>query len=92
MINNLTANPCALPASFGGRNRKVAQAFVESGRTFAQLEKELLNGQKLQGTITSEEIFKFLSARGRLEGYPLFEKVYRIAFEGMDVKALFDDL
>ncbi|KAK0189471.1 NAD-dependent glycerol-3-phosphate dehydrogenase C-terminus-domain-containing protein [Armillaria mellea] len=90
-----------ITTSFGGRNRKCAEAFIKSkpqysgeqrGKSFEQLEKELLNGQKLQGTLTSQEVFEFLEARGRLEGYPLFEKVYRIAFEEMDPKRLFEDL
>lgn len=81
-----------LVASFGGRNRKVAQAFVETGKSFDELEVELLNGQKLQGTITAEEIFKFLQGRGRLDGFPLFDKVYRIAFEGLDPHEMFEDL
>ncbi len=72
---------------------KVAESKPEQqGKSFEQLEKELLNGQKLQGTLTSREVFEFLEARGRLEGYPLFEKVYRIAFEEMDPKRLFEDL
>ncbi|KAL7412865.1 NAD-dependent glycerol-3-phosphate dehydrogenase C-terminus-domain-containing protein [Mrakia frigida] len=81
-----------ITTSFGGRNRKCAEAFVKTGKTFDQLEEELLDGQKLQGTVTSEEIYKFLEARGRVEGYPLFEKVYRIAFEGLDVKSMFEGL
>lgn len=61
-------------ASFGGRNRKCAEAFIKTGKTFPELEKDLLNGQKLQGTITAEEIFKFLEGRGRLDGctFPTF--------------------
>lgn len=39
--------------SFGGRNRKCAEAFVKTGKTFDELEEELLNGQRLQGVITS---------------------------------------
>lgn len=57
-----------ITTSFGGRNRKCAEAFVKTGKTFDQLEEELLDGQKLQGTVTSEEIYKFLEARGRVEG------------------------
>lgn len=59
---------CRLAASFGGRNRKCAEAFIRTGKTFPELETELLNGQKLQGTVTAEEIFKFLEGRGRLDG------------------------
>lgn len=95
-----------ITTSFGGRNRKCAEAFIKSkpeyapagtvtngkGKTFLELEEELLNGQKLQGTLTAQEVFDFLEARGRLEAYPLFEKVYRISFEGMDPKRLFEDL
>lgn len=81
-----------ITTSFGGRNRKCAEAFIKTGKTFPELEKDLLNGQKLQGTITAEEIFKFLEGRGRLDGYPLFEKVYRISFEGCDPHEMFEDL
>lgn len=99
--------------SFGGRNRKCAEAFVRSPeKTFEQLEEELLNGQRLQGVseevrrrkegdqltfplvkvITSEEIYDFLASRDRLEGYPLFEKVYHICKREMDPKELFEAL
>ncbi|KAJ3778520.1 NAD-dependent glycerol-3-phosphate dehydrogenase C-terminus-domain-containing protein [Lentinula raphanica] len=81
-----------ITTSFGGRNRKCAEAFIKTGKTFAQLEHELLKGQKLQGVATAEETYHFLHARGRTEGYPLFTKVYKISFEGMDPKSLFDDL
>lgn len=40
----------------GGRNRKVAAAFVTSGKTIEQLETEMLNGQKLQGPPTAQEV------------------------------------
>lgn len=47
-----------------------------------------MNGQKLQGTATAEEVHAFLTARKRSHGYPLFEKVYKIAFEGLAAKEL----
>lgn len=31
---------------------------------------------------TAAEIHRFLEARGRIDGYPLFSAVYRITFEG----------
>lgn len=41
---------------YGGRNRRVAKAFVKTGKTIPTLEIELLNGQKLQGPLTAEEV------------------------------------
>lgn len=56
------------------------------------IEEKLLNGQKLQGTATAEEVNRFLTARKRVKGYPLFEKVYKIAFEGTPVKEIVQGL
>lgn len=73
---------------FGGRNRKCAEAFVKTGKPFDVLEKELLNGQKLQGTETAREVHDFLKARGKVDEYPLFKSVFSIAYEGQGVKGL----
>ena len=69
---------------FGGRNRLCAEAYVKTGKPFSQLETELLGGQKLQGVATAQELNTFLKAKGRVEGYPLFGVVYKIAFENLD--------
>lgn len=47
----------------GGRNRKVSEAYVTSGKTIEQLETEMLNGQKLQGPITAKEVNYMLAAK-----------------------------
>nr|ODN79082.1 glycerol-3-phosphate dehydrogenase (NAD(+)) [Cryptococcus depauperatus CBS 7841] len=73
---------------FSGRNRKCAEEFVKTGQPFDVIERKLLNGQKLQGTATAEEVNAFLVARKRAHAYPLFEKVYKISFEGMPPKQL----
>lgn len=73
---------------FGGRNRKCAEAFVTTGKSFDVLEKELLNGQKLQGTETAKEIHEFLKTRGKVDEYPLFKSVFAIAYEGSGVTGL----
>ncbi|KAK9898714.1 NAD-dependent glycerol-3-phosphate dehydrogenase [Cystobasidium minutum MCA 4210] len=77
-----------ITSCFGGRNRKVAEAFVKTRKPFEQLEDEMLGGQKLQGTSTAEDVNKFLKARGEEDKYPLFKIVYEIAFKGMDPKQL----
>ncbi|XP_077460969.1 glycerol-3-phosphate dehydrogenase [NAD(+)], cytoplasmic isoform X2 [Stigmatopora argus] len=41
---------------YGGRNRKVAEAFAKTGKSIETLEKEMLNGQKLQGPATAAEV------------------------------------
>jgi glycerol-3-phosphate dehydrogenase (NAD+) len=50
-------------------------------QTFEQLEKELLNGQKLQGTLTCREVIKILQREGTVQQYPLFKSIHAIAYE-----------
>ncbi|KAB5565246.1 hypothetical protein PHYPO_G00238910 [Pangasianodon hypophthalmus] len=71
---------------YGGRNRRVAEAFVTLGKSIAELEAEMLNGQKLQGPQTSAEVYKILQKKNMVDKFPLFVSVYRICFEGRDVK------
>ncbi|KAJ6665471.1 hypothetical protein lerEdw1_003312 [Lerista edwardsae] len=52
---------------YGGRNRKVAEAFARGGKTIEQLETEMLNGQKLQGPQTSAEVYKILKNRNMVD-------------------------
>ncbi|GAA5874570.1 hypothetical protein JCM3774_004650 [Rhodotorula dairenensis] len=77
-----------ITSCLGGRNRRCAEAFVKTGKPFDQLEKEMLNGQKLQGVETAKELHIFLKARGKVDEYPLFTFVYRAAYEGVKVDEL----
>ncbi|KAM4880817.1 glycerol-3-phosphate dehydrogenase [NAD(+)], cytoplasmic isoform 2-T3 [Sylvia borin] len=70
---------------YGGRNRKVAEAFAKTGKSIEQLEKEMLNGQKLQGPQTSAELHRILKSKNAVEKFPLFTAVYRICYEGKPV-------
>jgi len=65
----------------GGRHRKVSEAHVKTQKSFDELEKELLNGQKLQGTITALEIHQFLQSKDLVQEFPLFDAVYRVCYE-----------
>ncbi|XP_007553751.1 glycerol-3-phosphate dehydrogenase 1-like protein [Poecilia formosa] len=71
---------------YGGRNRRVAEAFVKTSKSIAELEAEMLNGQKLQGPQTSAEVYKILQKRGIVKKFPLFVAVYQICYEGKEVK------
>uniref|UniRef100_A0A8C5QIW5 Glycerol-3-phosphate dehydrogenase [NAD(+)] n=1 Tax=Leptobrachium leishanense TaxID=445787 RepID=A0A8C5QIW5_9ANUR len=71
---------------YGGRNRKVAEAFVKTGKSIAELENEMLNGQKLQGPQTSAEVYRILQQKAMVDKFPLFAAVYRICYEGVPVK------
>ncbi|KAI8886484.1 glycerol-3-phosphate dehydrogenase [NAD+], partial [Backusella circina FSU 941] len=70
-----------------GRNRKVAEAFAKTGKSIDVLEKELLNGQKLQGTLTALEVYEFLLARNMTSEFPLFSKIYKIIYEKEPVES-----
>ncbi|KAI9033654.1 glycerol-3-phosphate dehydrogenase [NAD+] [Phycomyces nitens] len=76
----------------GGRNRKVAEAFALTGKPIDELERELLNGQKLQGTLTAQEVHQFLDARNMTSEFPLFETVYRIIYEGAPIDSIVKDI
>eukprot|EP00419_Tripos_fusus_P013066 CAMPEP_0172669214 /NCGR_PEP_ID=MMETSP1074-20121228/9537_1 /TAXON_ID=2916 /ORGANISM="Ceratium fusus, Strain PA161109" /LENGTH=358 /DNA_ID=CAMNT_0013485961 /DNA_START=189 /DNA_END=1266 /DNA_ORIENTATION=+ len=69
---------------FGGRNRKCAEAFIrgKGAKTWTDVEKELLNGQKLQGTLTAEELWPVMKQHDLFGRLPLFTMIYQIAFEG----------
>ncbi|XP_038277595.1 glycerol-3-phosphate dehydrogenase 1-like protein [Dermochelys coriacea] len=67
---------------YGGRNRKVAETFVQTGKSIEELEKEMLNGQKLQGPQTSAEVYKMLKLKNMVHKFPLFSTVYQICYEG----------
>jgi len=81
---------------YGGRNRKCAEAFarlqaVESEACdvlWSDIEKKMLNGQKLQGTLAAKEVFFALDSRSLLNSFPLFRAIYEIAFHGRAVASI----
>lgn len=71
---------------YGGRNRRVAEAFVKSDKSIEELERDMLNGQKVQGPLASADVYNILKQKGVLEKFPLFVGVYRICYEGRPVQ------
>nr|prf glycerol phosphate dehydrogenase [Drosophila virilis] len=75
---------------YGGRNRRVSEAFVTSGKTIEDLEKEMLNGQKLQGPPTAEEVNYMLKNKGLEDKFPLFTAIHKICTNQLKPKDLID--
>jgi len=81
---------------YGGRNRKCAEAFSrqaakqkqspeECQRLWDSIELELLQGQKLQGTLATKELYEVLRSHQMTDDFPLFTMIHDIAFEGRPV-------
>ncbi|KAJ3003189.1 Glycerol-3-phosphate dehydrogenase [Thoreauomyces humboldtii] len=77
---------------FGGRNRRVAEARVTTGKSFDILEKEMLNGQKLQGTLTALEVHQILKEKDMVKDFPFFTAVYRVCYENLAPHFLVDEI
>nr|XP_016938655.1 glycerol-3-phosphate dehydrogenase [NAD(+)], cytoplasmic isoform X1 [Drosophila suzukii] len=75
---------------YGGRNRRVSEAFVTSGKTIEELEKEMLNGQKLQGPPTAEEVNYMLKNKGLEDKFPLFTAIHKICTNQLKPNDLID--
>ncbi|CAI5678370.1 unnamed protein product [Oreochromis niloticus] len=73
---------------YGGRNRRAAEAFVRTGKSIEVLEKEIFNGQKLQGPATSAEVYRILQQKCLVNRFPLFTAVYQICFEKRPVQEM----
>ena len=75
---------------FGGRNRKCAEAFAKAqgARPWAEIEAELLGGQKLQGTLTAKEVNHILKMKGLEHEFPFFTTVYKISYEDTPLSAI----
>lgn len=75
---------------YGGRNRKISEAFVKTRKSMEQLEKEMLNGQRMQGPQTAEEVYIMLESKGYLEKFPLLVAVHRICTGQLTPEQLID--
>lgn len=95
-----------ITTAYGGRNRLCAEAFAkerlqagdaqespeECQEKWSRIEKEKLNGQKLQGTLTAKELYVSLQSRKLEKQFPLFTTIYQISFEGRPVKEITDGI
>ncbi|PHJ19252.1 nad-dependent glycerol-3-phosphate dehydrogenase [Cystoisospora suis] len=75
---------------FGGRNAKCAAEFVrrKGQSSWDEIEAEMLKGQKLQGTLTTREVYEVISTYEVEHLFPLFTVTFDIAFNGRDPRDL----
>lgn len=73
---------------FGGRNVKCAAEFAKHGgnKPWNQIESELLNGQKLQGVSSAEQLYDIILKHNIQDEYPIFSTTYLISFGKMKPK------
>lgn len=62
-----------------GRNFRSAQHAVEKGVTVQEIEEKELNGQKLQGTSTTQAVWEFITKHHQENKFPLFGSVYSMS-------------
>ena len=92
---------------YGGRNTKCAEhfarlrlrdtsnqfsSFQHCSELWASIEKDLLNGQKLQGTLAIQEVYLLLQSRNMQSKFPLFCSIYDVAFRGKEVMSIVDGI
>lgn len=76
----------------GGRNRRVSEAFGRASgkRSWEELEAEMLNGQKLQGTVTCVEVMKILERDDCVHQFPFINLIYKIAYDSAPLDSIVD--
>lgn len=61
-------------------------------RLWHEIEEELLKGQKLQGTHTTQDAYAALESSGELDRFPLMRSIYDVAFDGKPVETVLDGI
>lgn len=65
---------------------------VQCAKRWEKIEAELLNGQKLQGTLTAKEVHALLQSRGLLGAFPLMTTIYDVSFKGKPIEKIVEGI
>jgi len=74
------------------KNKSEYNIEIECEKLWSRIEYNLLNGQKLQGTITCKEVYSLLHSRNVLHKFPLMKIIYEIAFLGKSIHKIVDGI
>lgn len=86
--NRLCAEAFAKERLSNADDIEVSWTSHECDKHWEIIESKLLNGQKIQGTLTAREVYALLKSRSLLGAFPLIRTIYGIAFEGYPVGSI----
>jgi len=71
---------------------RISEAFVKSGKTIEELEKELLGGMKAPGPETAAEVNFMLKNAKKEEDFPLFTAVHKVCTKAIKPEEFMESL
>lgn len=73
---------------YGGRNHRVAEEWAKrDGKSeWKELERVMLNGQKLQGTGTCDDVWRVVVNKGVEREFPLFGGVWKCVWGNVEAR------
>ncbi|XP_017018820.1 glycerol-3-phosphate dehydrogenase [NAD(+)], cytoplasmic [Drosophila kikkawai] len=77
---------------YANRNRKLAEAFVKTGKPLSELEHILIPGHEPLGPVTAELVHYMLKKKGLEDKFPLFTTVYKICIGDSPLSRLVETL
>lgn len=81
-----------ITACFVGRDRRIAEAFIRTGKSIQELEEEVLNGQRLQGPFIAGEVYEMLRNKNAVKNFPLFTAVHKVCSRQLDPMKFADNI